>query len=292
MEVPGLVNAAPHVQMPASSGANGANSTAPATGNSSASTVTCFVAAGMTLAEGTADAGIDTPATTGYTNGSVRQISTSELAYSVDYKTGSAAGVQSAAWGTLTASAEWAAGLWAFEEVAAGTCTITAVDDSTPAIGQSVVITATGQGATQGTRDVRIGGTVQTVTAWNATSITVTIVRPALAKLRSAVNVEIFNSGALDSNSFAITGVEPASGWDAVDIVSPASDYFKRVSTRPDIAAGDQLGRRHPDPREGPAPHAAAARREEPPHQLRRDVRRRRRAHHRELAHPGDRRVG
>lgn len=240
LEVSGLVNAAPHVQMPASSGTNGANSTAPATGNSSASTVTCFVVSGMTLAAGTADAGIDTPATTGYTNASVRQISTSEVAYSVDYKTGSAAGVQSAAWGTLTASAEWAAGLWAFEENATATVDITATSSATPAQGSSLTITCTGAGATQGTRDVRIGGVIQTPASWSDTSITVTVDRGS-NKFGAALNVEVFNSGAIDSNSFALTSILPASGWDFVDIVSPASAYFTRLSARPDLAAGDQI---------------------------------------------------
>lgn len=119
-EVSGLANAAPNVTMPAANGANGQNDASPTTGTSGGTTVaTCFIVAGMCLAAGTADAGIDTPATTGYTNHGVRQISTSEVAYSFDSKSVSSTGTQSAAWGTLSASAEWGAVLVAFEESAA-----------------------------------------------------------------------------------------------------------------------------------------------------------------------------
>lgn len=121
MEVSGLVDAVPNVTMPAASGANGGTSNAPATGSSSATSVAnCFVVAALAVSGGGADAGIDSPATTGYTAHWVDNDFTTEMAGAADYKSVSSTGAQSAAWGTLTGSYLWAAALAAFEEAAGG----------------------------------------------------------------------------------------------------------------------------------------------------------------------------
>lgn len=117
MEVSGLANAAPNVTMPASSGANGGTSNSPSTGSSSATSVAnCFIVAAVAVSGGGTDAGIDTPATTGYTNHWVDNDFTAEEAGAADYKSVTSTGAQSASWGTLTGSYLWAASLAAFEE--------------------------------------------------------------------------------------------------------------------------------------------------------------------------------
>ena len=121
MEVSGLVNAAPNARMPAANGANGGTSNSPSTGASSATSVAnCFVVAALSVSGGGSDAGIDTPATTGYTNHWVDNDFNAEEAGSADYKSVTSTGAQSAAWGTLTGSYLWAASLAAFEETATG----------------------------------------------------------------------------------------------------------------------------------------------------------------------------
>lgn len=121
MEVSGLVNAAPNVTMPAASGANGGTSNAPATGSSASTSVAnCFVVAALAVSGGGSDAGIDTPATTGYTNHWVDNDFNVEEAGAADYKSVTSTGAQSASWGTLTGSYLWAASLAAFEETGGG----------------------------------------------------------------------------------------------------------------------------------------------------------------------------
>lgn len=116
-EVSGLANAAPNQVVQGVTG----ETTTPATGNSSATTAanTCIWAA-MSSGKATSDAGIDVPATTGYTNRFVRQDVNAEMAGSVDTKSVTSTGVQSAAWGTLTGSYAWGAVLAAFEESGGG----------------------------------------------------------------------------------------------------------------------------------------------------------------------------
>lgn len=140
MEVSGLANAAPNVTMPAASGANGANSNAPSTGNSAATTVAnCFVVAALSVSGGGTDAGIDTPATTGYTNWWVSQDFNAEQAGAGDYKVVTATGAQSAAWGTLSGSYPWAAALAAFEEASSGS-TFNIVPQAAMALAGSVAM--------------------------------------------------------------------------------------------------------------------------------------------------------
>lgn len=147
MEVSGLVNAAPNVTMPAASGANGATSSTPSTGSSGATTAAnCFVVAVLTVSGGGTNAGIDTPATTGYTNHWVDQDFNTEEAGAADYKSVTSTGAQSAAWGTLTGSYLWAAALAAFEETSTGV-SITAGLGALTLTGLVPTVSATGGGS-------------------------------------------------------------------------------------------------------------------------------------------------
>lgn len=67
-----------------------------------------------------ADAGIDTPATTGYTNLHVQQNNSTNAASASDYKIVAATGTQSAAWGTLGGAHSWTAKLVTFKQAGGG----------------------------------------------------------------------------------------------------------------------------------------------------------------------------
>lgn len=136
-EVSGLVNTTANQ----TTGAN-ADSANPATGSTSATTVatTCIFAA-MGTGQASADAGIDVPATTGYTNRMIKQDVNAEMGGSVDTKSVSSTGVQSAAWGTMDGAQAWSAVIAAFEEGAgASPATLSAATPS-GTLGTSTVAT-------------------------------------------------------------------------------------------------------------------------------------------------------
>lgn len=69
---------------------------------------------------GVTDLSIDVPATTGYTNLHVEQNYNAHCGHASDYKILSATETPSAAWGTLSGSYAWAAGIAAFKAAASG----------------------------------------------------------------------------------------------------------------------------------------------------------------------------
>lgn len=136
--------------------------------------------------------------------------------------------------GTGTGAASWTG-----TNLGAAGPTITGTGSASPANGSSLVITGTDFGASQGTKDLRIGGIVQSVTSWADTSITVTVSR-GTNKYGAALDVEIWDT-TLVSNSFALTSITPPSGWAFVDIGTPNPTASMRITAVADLASGDQL---------------------------------------------------
>jgi hypothetical protein len=89
-------------------------------------------------------------------------------------------------------SAAYAAGAVAINEASAGGLSITSVTPATFDDGRTgVVIAGSGFGASQGSSTVTIGGVAQTVTAWSATSITITTVRSSQSMGAASLTVTI-----------------------------------------------------------------------------------------------------
>lgn len=118
--------------------------------------------------------------------------------------------------------------------------TITSTSSATPANGSSLTITGTDFGATQGAGGVTIGGVAQAVTGWSDTSITVTVAR-GTNQYGAAVNVVVTDNASASSSPYALTSLQPQSGWSFVDVGTPNPSPELRLSTSPDIVSGDQI---------------------------------------------------
>lgn len=98
-----------------------AGSATPTSGTTGATSVAdSVVIACLACAGNTNDQGIDTPATTGYSNMHVHQSYFDTIGHSSDYKILAATGTQSAAWGTLNGSYPWTAKIVVFKGAGAG----------------------------------------------------------------------------------------------------------------------------------------------------------------------------
>lgn len=100
---------------------NSADSTTPTSGTTATTTQADeLVVACLAEYEGSANDGIDVPATTGYTNIHVERDSSTYMGHASDYKIVSATGAQSAAWGTLASSLAWGACIATYKAAAGG----------------------------------------------------------------------------------------------------------------------------------------------------------------------------
>lgn len=143
--------------------------------------------------------------------------------------------------GTSTTGAVGTARLITFKEATAGTTpAITSTSSATPSNGSSLTITGTDFQASQGAGYVTIGGVVQTVTSWADTSITVTVAR-GTNKYGVSVNVVVTDNAAASSSPYALTSLQPQSGWSFVDMSTPNTSVGNRISTTPDLVSGDQI---------------------------------------------------
>lgn len=115
--------------------------------------------------------------------------------------------------------------------------TIASADDTTPASGQSVTITVTGAGASQGASTLKWGGADQTCTAWADTSITFTANPPA--SLKNGVSADlVLRVSSVDSSPFALT-LNPPAGYSYVDLTSIAGTGLLEAS--PALQVGWQV---------------------------------------------------
>jgi hypothetical protein len=121
---------------------------------------------------------------------------------------------------------------------AVATFAITAV--GTLRYGESAVITVENANATG--KRVFIDGVEQTVTAQDATSITITVVRGGL-KYGTGKTLMVIDGGAASPNAADTESVSllPQTGWDFVDLVDPLADASERITAVEDLAGGDQL---------------------------------------------------
>lgn len=115
---------------------------------------------------------------------------------------------------------------------------VTGVSDATPARSSSLTVSGTNFGATQGASTITLGGVTQTVTSWGDTSIVETVSR-GTNKYGVTLNVVVTTAGG--SDSFAITGLEPQTGWSYVNVGTPNTTAANRLTTSPDASSGDQL---------------------------------------------------
>lgn len=101
-------------------------------------------------------------------------------------------------------------------------------------------ITGTSFGASQGAGTLVIGGQAQTVTAWADTSITYTANRGVNLN-DVAVNAVVTDNAAAVSNSYALTGFDPPSGYLFVTLASVNGTADNRITAIADLAIGNQL---------------------------------------------------
>lgn len=105
---------------------------------------------------------------------------------------------------------------------------------------ESAVITVSNANASG--KRVFIDGVEQTVTAEDATSITITVVRGGL-KYGTGKTLYVIDGGAASPSGVDTESVSllPQTGWDFVDLVDPLADAGERITAVEDIAGGDQL---------------------------------------------------
>lgn len=126
-----------------------------------------------------------------------------------------------------------------YKEAAGAGPNVSSTSSATPRRGSALTVDGTNLGATQGTKELRVGGQAQVVSSWSATQIVVPNLNGANNKSGVAVNVEIWDGGSLISNSYALTGLLPKVGWSYVDIASIAGSGV--VESSPALAVGDQV---------------------------------------------------
>lgn len=118
------------------------------------------------------------------------------------------------------------------------TPSITSTSSGTPRPGDSLTITGTAFGASQGNGSVTLGGVVQPVTSWGDTSITITV-RRGTAKY-AAQNIVVRDNAQNASAGYAVT-LTPPVGWAATDLTSINGTAEYRLRASPDLASGDQI---------------------------------------------------
>jgi hypothetical protein len=123
-----------------------------------------------------------------------------------------------------------------FAETAGGGVDVTGV--STLRNTESATISGTGFGASQGAGTVTIGGVAQTVTAWNDTSITITVVRGT--NPHGVDRTLTVTNNAAQSDNFTVQML-PQTGWSYVNLTAPLASSGNRITAIADLVAGDQL---------------------------------------------------
>ncbi|MGE4074977.1 MAG: IPT/TIG domain-containing protein [Reyranella sp.] len=145
-------------------------------------------------------------------------------------------GMTAYSWGTGTGAKEWGG-----TDLGAAGPAVISTSSANPARSSSLTITGTGFGSSQGTGNVKIDGATQTVTAWSDTSITVTVVRGSTTKYGVSVNLVVTANGGASSSPYALTSLQPQSGWAYVNLGTPNTTSSYRITASPDLASGDQL---------------------------------------------------
>jgi hypothetical protein len=96
-------------------------------------------------------------------------------------------------------------------------------------------------GASPGGKEVRFNGITQSIAFWSDKRIEV-IADRGPAKYGVAFNAEIWEAGALVSNSFEISGgFAPQTGWTYINVGTPNTTAANRLEASSDIASGDQV---------------------------------------------------
>lgn len=140
---------------------------------------------------------------------------------------------------TFATSTAWTIAGITFSDAGTGPV-ITGLSTGTPSPGDSLVITGTAFGASQGAGSVTIGGVTQTVTAWADTSITVTVVRGS-NKFGAALNVVVTDNALSASAPFGLTALLPISGWSYVNLTTINKAASNRLTATPDLESTDQI---------------------------------------------------
>mgnify|MGYP000957642709 CR=1 FL=1 len=119
--------------------------------------------------------------------------------------------------------------------------TITTISDSTPNHLGSLTITGTGFPTSQtGSAGITIGGIAQTVT-WNtSTSCSISSLDVGTNKYGTSVNIIVTDASGNASSGYATT-FSPRSGGAYVDLSGTLASSGVRLTSTPDLAAGDQI---------------------------------------------------
>lgn len=103
----------------------------------------------------------------------------------------------------------------------------------------SATITGERFGASQGAGSVLIGGVAQPIVSWSDTSIVIgPIARGALKYGNQPVVVTSDEDG---SSNPSVHSLLPQTGWNYVNLASPLAAPADRLTTTPDLVAGDQV---------------------------------------------------
>lgn len=95
-------------------------------------------------------------------------------------------------------------------------------------------------GSNTGSAGLTIGGVAQTITGWTSTLITYTANRGTNLD-NVAVNAVVTDNNSVASNSYALTGFAPPSGYYVVALTSVNSTAAYRITAAGDLAIGNQL---------------------------------------------------
>lgn len=117
---------------------------------------------------------------------------------------------------------------------------VVTTSSANPLRGSTLTITGASFGASQGAGSVTIGGTVQTVTAWSATSISVTLSR-GLNQYGVPLDLIVTDNSGVPSNTFVLTSIQPQPGWSFVNGTTPFATQSKRLKASPDLASENQV---------------------------------------------------
>lgn len=134
----------------------------------------------------------------------------------------------------------YAAAGMVLREISSSAPTISGTSSASPQYTETLTITGSNFGASQGAGSVTIGGVSQTVTSWAAGSIDVTVDR-GTTKYGVAANIIVTDNGLVSSAPFALTSILPQDGWSFINLLTPAPLGIHRLTATPDVASGDQV---------------------------------------------------
>ncbi len=114
---------------------------------------------------------------------------------------------------------------------------ILSASNMAPQRGTSLTLSMEDAGASQGT--VTLGGVAQTITAWAAGSITLTVVR-GTNRFGVALDLVVTRADAAVSQPLTLNSIQPQAGWTYINASTPNTTAANRLTAVADVVSGDQ----------------------------------------------------